>query len=63
MKTALAIMSSDVDELPVRLERLTIIAKRLEHECAESVDARITFEAVQHAIEAIRQKLKVLNLP
>lgn len=56
-------MSSDADDLSRQLDRLTALAKRLESECAESADARTTLEALQRQIEAIRQKLKVLNLP
>jgi hypothetical protein len=56
-------MASDVDELSLRLERLTAIAKELEIECAESADARRTFEALQREIETIRLKLRVLNRP
>jgi hypothetical protein len=54
---------SDASELAAQLSRLSALAKRLESECAESADARITLETIQHEIESIRQKLKVLNLP
>jgi hypothetical protein len=56
-------MASDVDELNARLNRLVVLAQELEAECANSAEARVTFEALQREIEAIRKKLKVLNLP
>jgi hypothetical protein len=44
-----------------RLERLAALAKRLEADCADSADARLTLEAVLREIDALREELKVLN--
>jgi hypothetical protein len=56
-------MAASYIELHVLLERFVALAKSLEAECADSADARITFEALKREIDAIRKKLKVLNFP
>jgi hypothetical protein len=54
-------MMPEAADVSRRLERLAALAKRLEADCADSVDARLTLEAVLREIDALREKLKVFE--
>jgi hypothetical protein len=56
-------MTREIADVSDRLERLTALAKQIETDCTDSVQARQTLEAVLGEIDTLREKLKVLNLP
>jgi predicted nuclease with TOPRIM domain len=56
-------VSSESEILKARRARIKVIIEFLENECAESAEAQAKFDRLKAEMEAIRDRLKVIDLP
>jgi hypothetical protein len=54
---------TEADILEARFARMKVIVQSLENECAQSVEAQAKFDRLKAEMEAIRDRLRVINLP